>query len=130
MATQNETVALTREPQSLTETAERPRVAPPVDVFENADEILLHADMPGVETKDLDIAFDRGELTLSARREDGSQGTALRSEFRPFDYYRRFAVPPGVDAAKIRAELKHGVLQLHLPKSEALKPRQIPIRGE
>lgn len=126
----NETVTLTKEPQSLTQSEERPRVAPPVDVFENADEILLHADMPGVETKDLEVSFDRGQLTITARREGNGDGNALRSEYRAADYYRRFAVPPGVDAAKIRAELKHGVLQLHLPKSDALKPRQIPIRGE
>jgi len=124
-----ESIALSKEPQSLTPTEDRAHVVPPVDVLENADEILLHADMPGVETKDLEISFDHGQLTLSARRDVVSEGRPLSSEFRAYDYFRRFAVPPGVDAAKIRADLKDGVLQLHLPKSEAFKPRRIPIRG-
>jgi len=118
------------EPQALAETEERLRVAPPVDIFENDEELLLHADMPGVTSDALEISFDRGQLTISARRETTEEKNSLRSEFQPADYYRRFAVPPGVDAQKIRAELQNGVLQLHLPKSAALKPRQIPVRGE
>jgi HSP20 family molecular chaperone IbpA len=50
-------------------------------------------------------------------------------EFRDCEYRRRFAVPGGIDAAKISAELKDGVLRLHLPKSDALKPRQIAVRS-
>jgi len=119
----------TAEPQSLAQAEERPRAAPPVDIFENEEELLLHADMPGVTSEALEISFDRGQLTISARREDTESKNPLRTEFQAADYYRRFAVPPGVDAENIRAELKNGVLQLHLPKSAALKPRQIPIRG-
>jgi len=118
----------TQEPQPLTPTEQRARVAPPVDVYENADEILLYADMPGVDGNALELSFERGQLTLSARRDSEQTGRDLRSEYRAGDYYRRFAVPPGVDAGKIHAELKNGVLHLHLPKSDALKPRQIPVR--
>jgi HSP20 family molecular chaperone IbpA len=117
------------EPQSLNDVESRPRVAPPVDVYENSEEILLYADMPGVDGSALDLSFDRGQLTIHARREGGSSGRELRSEYQASDYYRRFAVPPGVDASKIHAELKNGVLHLHLPKSDALKPRQIPVQA-
>jgi len=59
----------TQEPQPLTPTEQRARVAPPVDVYENADEILLYADMPGVDGNALELSFERGQLTLSARRD-------------------------------------------------------------
>lgn len=118
------------EPQSLVQPDQRQMIAPPCDVYENAEELLVVADLPGVASNALDINFDKGELTIYARRaEMPHQGTLLGSEFRGFDYRRRFAVPAGIDAGNIKAELKSGVLWLHLPKSEALKPRQISVKA-
>jgi len=118
------------EPQSLVQSDQRQTVAPPCDVYENGEELLVMADLPGVASNALEINFDKGELTIYARRADvPPQGTLLGAEFRSTDYRRRFAVPAGIDAGKIKAELKSGVLLLHLPKSEALKPRQISVKA-
>jgi HSP20 family protein len=117
------------EPQSIRETAEHPAVAPACDIYENRDEILVVADLPGVTADDLEIQFDKGELVFEAHRALADDDNVLASELRDVQFRRRFAVPAGVDGSKIHAELKHGVLQLHLPKSEALKPRTISVRA-
>lgn len=117
------------EPQSLTQSDQRPAVAPACDVYENNDEILVVADVPGITTDALTINFDKGELTIDARRDVAKDGSFLGAEYHDCDFRRRFTVPGGIDAERISAELKDGVLQLHLPKSEALKPRQIAVRA-
>jgi HSP20 family molecular chaperone IbpA len=119
-----------RDPQSLVQSDQRPAVAPACDVYENNDEILVVADVPGVTADALNINLDKGELSIVARRDvSPKDGTFLGVEYRDCDYRRRFTVPGGIDASKISAELKDGVLWLHLPKSEALKPRQIAVRA-
>jgi len=115
-------------PQSLTQ-SERSVITPACDVYENKDEVLVLADLPGVKADGLTIAFERGELTLEGRREPLMEGIQLEVERRDADYRRRFAIPSGIDSTRISAELKQGVMHLHLPKSEALKPRTITVRG-
>jgi HSP20 family molecular chaperone IbpA len=118
-----------REPQSIRQSEERPALAPACDIYENRDEILVVADLPGVTPENLEIQFDKGELTFEAKRTLTTTGNALASEIRECDYRRRFGVPAGIDGSKIHAELKDGVLHLHLPKSESLKPRNIAVRA-
>jgi len=108
---------------------QRPAIAPTVDVFENKDELLIVADVPGVSKDDATIHLEKGKLTLEARRQDEQRGNLLGAEFRAFDYRRSFLVPQGIDADKIVAELSNGVLRVHLPKAASLKPRQIPIKS-
>lgn len=108
---------------------QRPAVAPAVDVFENQDELLILADMPGVKQDAIGLQFDKGKLTLEARRDDASAGSLLASEFKAYDYRRSFLVPQGIDADKISAELTGGVLRVHLPKSATVKPRRIQIKN-
>lgn len=109
---------------------ERPAVAPRVDVFENDNEILLFADLPGVTSNDLRIDLEKERLTIEARRSNTEeQGTELLAEYRPADYRRTFLVPRSIERDKIDAELKAGVLKLRLPRADALKPRSIPIRA-
>jgi HSP20 family protein len=118
------------EPQVLVQSDQRPAVVPACDVYENRDEVLVIADVPGVTSDALDIHLEGGELTVAARREvSANDGSFIGIEYRDCDFRRRFAVPGGIDANKISAELKNGVLWLHLPKSEALKPRQIAVRA-
>jgi len=105
-----------------------PSVAPVVDIYENEDEILLHADMPGVAKDAVSVNIDNGTLTLSAVRELETTGAATWEEFGDVEYKRSFSVPQTIDIGKVDAELKDGVLRLHLPKSEAAKPRQIEIK--
>ena len=114
-----------------------------MDVFENSQEILLLAELPGVRPDGLRIDVDKDRLTLEGRRSDGHvggrrpsggladerPGSELAAEYRPVDFRRSFAVPEGIDRSKIEAELKDGVLRLRLPRADALKPRTIPVRS-
>lgn len=106
---------------------QRPALAPLVDVYESADELLVVADLPGVTREGLTINLEKGELSIEGRRGDAAQlGPGADAAGLP-DLRRSFLVPQGIDAEKINADLKDGVLRIHLPKAAALKPRQIPI---
>jgi len=124
-----ETGLVKQEPQSLVQSDQRPALTPACDIYENKEEVLLLADLPGVATDQLKINFDNDELTLEARRELTGSGSPLSAEYRACDFRREFIVPAGIDGGKITAELKDGVLRLHLPKSEESKPRQISVRA-
>ncbi len=103
--------------------------APLFDIFENNDELLLVADMPGVNSDNIKIQLDKNELIIEGKRKVSAHSNALAVERSACDYRRIFTIPPGVDEMKIKAENKHGVLRLHLPKSEAVKPRQILVKA-
>lgn len=105
-----------------------PTVAPVVDILENSDEILLYADMPGVSKEEVAVNIDNGRLALSGVRKMQAAGAVTWEEFGEVEFRRVFSVPQSIDVSKVNAELKDGVLQLHLPKSEAAKPRQIEIK--
>jgi HSP20 family molecular chaperone IbpA len=104
-------------------------VAPRVDIFENADEYLILVDLPGVAREQLRIDLDKGQLVLHAERTIPTGGTSVVTEFGNRIYHRIFALPRGIDAERVGAELKDGVLTLHLPKIPALKPRRIEIKA-
>lgn len=103
-------------------------VRPRVDVFENEHELLVIADVPGAAKDSIDVRFEGGELRFEARRAAGPQGQPLAEEYRVADYRRAFAMPEGIDADKIEADLSNGVLTVHLPKSSAKRPRRIDVR--
>jgi HSP20 family molecular chaperone IbpA len=107
-----------------------PRMFPDVDIVERADEILLRADMPGVGSDGVDVRYENGVLSLygKAKRPGRPGGDLLVEEFEPVDFYREFMVGEGVDQGKVSAEYEDGVLTLHLPKSESLKPRKIEVK--
>ena len=114
----------------IDKTRKIPVVIPLVDVFENEEEILLCAEMPGVIKEDINVNLDNGKLDISGiRTMEKNRGTATWEEFGDIEYRRRFSVPQSIDVEKVSAELKDGVLNLHLPKSEAAKPRQIEIKA-
>lgn len=104
-----------------------PVVAPVVDIYENNDEILLYADMPGVTKENIRVNVENGTLAISGVRNLKTAGTANWQEFGDVEYRRSFSVPQTIDINKVDADLKDGVLRLHLPKSEAAKPRIIEI---
>lgn len=125
----NEKTALTKREETMPERSRPvPAVAPLVDIYENDDEILLHADMPGVAKEDVTVNVDNGKLAITGVRNLRTGGAANWEEFGDIEYRRTFSVPQTIDVAKVNAELKDGVLRLHLPKSETAKPRQIEIR--
>jgi HSP20 family molecular chaperone IbpA len=116
----------TREPESVDE---RPFVRPPVDIFENQDEFLVIADLPGVAKDDLVVHLDADRLSIEGAigKEPGTD--PLEREFQLLRYRRTFELPNTIDRERVSAELERGVLRLHLPKVEAVKPRRIAIRA-
>ncbi len=113
----------------LEHASDRPASRPPVDVYENQDEYLLVADMPGVTGDNLRINLQAGRLTIEGNPTDDPQGTALDREWTTTMYRRSFDIPDTIDTAKVSAELRQGVLRLHLPKQESVKPRRIQVRA-
>ena len=105
-----------------------PVVTPLVDIYENDDEILLFVDMPGVRKDDMTIHLENGGLRLVGVRKLMRTAAARFEEFGDVEFGRSFAVPQGIDSDKVNAELTGGVLHLHLPKSDTVKPRRIEIR--
>jgi HSP20 family molecular chaperone IbpA len=104
-----------------------PVMVPAVDVYENEKEILLHTDLPGVRKDDITINIDNGKMILSGMRYIPTTGAAAWRELADVEFRRTFAVPQSIDISNVQAELKDGVLHLHLPKSESARPRQIEI---
>ncbi len=105
---------------------------PSVDIIEMENELFVLADMPGVETKDVDVRYEQGLLTIHGRvepRQDEVSTNYLLCEYGIGDYYRTFQIGEGIDASKISAEFRNGVLELHLPKTQAYKPRKIVVKG-
>lgn len=112
------------------EPVDRPVVAPRVDIWESDNDILLCADLPGVGEEGVKLNLDRGELSLEAETKlDEPGGEPLAIEFGNVIYRRTFLVPKDIDAANIGAELKDGVLRVHLPKHPQAQARKIPIQA-
>lgn len=103
-------------------------VVPGVNIYEDGEEFLLQVEMPGVTKEAIAIDLDNGRLSLSARREGMPTGTPIFSEFGPVEFRRAFSVPQSINGDKVHAEFSDGVLNLHLPKSEAFKPRTIKVK--
>ncbi len=105
---------------------------PNVDIVEREDELLVLADIPGTAGDLIDIDFEDGNLTIHARVPPRQQSGAeyLLREYGVGDYLRTFRVSEKIDASRISAEYGDGVLTLHLPKAEALRPRKISVRAE
>jgi HSP20 family protein len=110
--------------------AYRRRAASPlVDVFENADELLIVADVPGVPNDGIDLRVENDTLTLVARRPDGGgDAPALVREYAEVDFTATFRIPAGIDTAGIVAETRNGMLLVRMPKSAAAKARRIVVR--
>jgi HSP20 family molecular chaperone IbpA len=125
----NDTSIQTRPSDAPEKLEQRPTTAPFVDIYENTDELLVVADMPGVAKDKMSINFDKGQLTIEGRRAATTASGLLAAEYRPVDFHRTFLVPQGIDTDKISAELQNGVLRVHLPKSASLKPRQIAVKA-
>jgi HSP20 family protein len=104
--------------------------APRVDIYENAEELVLLCDMPGVKPQDLDVRFEKGELAVYGKVQARQTPTEyLLDEYSTGDYFRSFTIGAEVDAAKIAAEYRDGVLTVHLPKQEKAKPKRIAVKA-
>ncbi|PLX99930.1 MAG: molecular chaperone [Desulfuromonas sp.] len=101
-------------------------LSPAVDIHENDEGLVLHADMPGVTREMLDIGIEEGILTIQARIDEVASEVVFRDAGHT-GYQRRFQLPENLDLDKVDASLKDGVLTLAMPKSEAAKPRRIDV---
>jgi HSP20 family molecular chaperone IbpA len=104
---------------------------PRVDIFETESDLLLLADMPGVAPNDIDLRYEQGELILQGKETPWPKvGHPIHAEFEDGDYYRVFQIHESIDASRIEAECKNGVLTVHLPKVESAKPRQVTVKAK
>ena len=121
----------TKPENQSTESTQPARVnylTPLANIVETEDGYLLQAEMPGVSRDGLDVSVDNGELTIVGRRKNyESPGVLLYGESRRADFRRAFEIDPSINVAGISAKIDQGVLTLHLPKAEAVKPRKISV---
>jgi len=105
----------------------------PVDISETADEFLVKAELPGMKPEEIEITVADNQVTLKGQRTEAREEKSvnyIRSERRLGSFYRSLALSAPVDDARVTATYKDGVLEVHLPKSEAVRPRQIRIQSE
>lgn len=104
--------------------------APTVDIYETKDDIVVTAELPGVERDQVSVEYKDGLLTLRGERKsekETKEENYHRMERSYGIFHRSFALPVTVDEEKINARMKDGVLAIHLPKKEAAKPKQIKV---
>ena len=105
-------------------------LVPPVDIWEDAEGIVVQADLPGVSREGLSVGVEGETLTIEGSVSLG-ESAKLRdvyAEVRVARYRRSFVLGRDLDTGKIAASLKNGVLQLRIPKLEAAKPRRVPVK--
>lgn len=106
-------------------------ITPPVDIYENADALVLEADVPGLNLEELDIRVEDNTLTIRGERKPArevAEESYHRAE-RPYGVFTRsFSLPSTIDAERIDASYRDGVLRLTMAKREESKPRQIKVQ--
>jgi HSP20 family protein len=101
---------------------------PTVDLHQDADGYTLEVEMPGVNTQGVEITVEDGKLILGGHRSAaGKFGRSVYSERKAGEYRRVFDLDPSIDTSKISARMEQGLLTVHLPKVEAVKPRKITV---
>lgn len=106
---------------------------PAVDIKDEKNHILLKADVPGVDPKNIEIEMHEGNLIIKGHKESESEEDGenyYRVERSSGTFYRRFALPDNIDESKISATTRKGVLEITIPKQERAQPRTIEVRDE
>jgi HSP20 family protein len=105
---------------------------PNVDIVENKDDYKLHADLPGLEKKDIKITVENGVLSISGEKKldkkEKEKGKYYYYERSYGSFHRNFSLPENVDEKSINANFKNGVLELTIKKTEKAKPKEIEIK--
>jgi HSP20 family protein len=104
--------------------------APPVDIYETENELVIKADLPDLQEKEIDVRVTNNTLTIRGERKfvkDINEDNYLRIERAYGSFMRSFSLPNTVSSENIRAEYRNGVLTLHMAKREESKPKQIKI---
>lgn len=105
--------------------------APAVDIKETENDFIIHADLPGVQSKDIEVTAENGLLTIKGEREskkEEEKDNYKRIERFSGSFLRRFTLPDSADLEKISAKTKDGVLELSIPKAEKSKPKRIDVK--
>ena len=105
--------------------------SPLVDIKEFDDKFVLHADVPGVDPKEIDVSMDDGVLTIKGKRE--IHDVEERDNYKRIERYygsfhRRFSLPDTANSEGISAEVRDGVLSVEIPKLEKVQPRRIEVK--
>lgn len=112
---------------------ERARVwAPAVDMIDHKDEIVLRADLPGLEEKDIDVTVEDGSLTIRGERKEEKEekkGDYYYSERSYGAFARTVALPATVAPDQVKATFKKGVLEVHLPKAKESVGKKIEVKA-
>ncbi|MEJ2645212.1 MAG: Hsp20/alpha crystallin family protein [Gammaproteobacteria bacterium] len=103
---------------------------PAVDIKEENDRFVIHADVPGVDPKDIEVNMEGGVLSVKGHRE--SEKKEERENYKRVErvsgtFYRRFALPDTADAEKVSAKARNGVLEIVIPKHAKVQPRKITV---
>ena len=117
-----------------TELEEFETVVPYVDIFEDGNELVMRADLPGMKKEDVDINLTENVLTVSGQKkkeEKVEKGNYFRYERSHGTFFRRFELPYDIDTEKIKAHLEDGVLEIRLPRTHEAegKSRKITVIG-
>lgn len=106
---------------------------PAVDIYETKDNVVLKAELPGMEKKDFSIEVKDSVLTLKGERKfekETKEENYYRMERAYGSFTRSFTLPTAVDKDKVKAKFKDGVLEVTIPKTEAAKPKQVNVEVE
>lgn len=110
----------------------RGRSYPLVNVWKSGDDLIIDAELPGVDPVDVDVSVNGGELTLSGKvrqPDDSGNESYLRRERAEGSFLRRLELPFKVESGAVKANYKNGLLRIHLPRAEEEKPRRIAIQA-
>jgi len=104
--------------------------APAVDIREDKDAYVLHADLPGVDPKDIEVNMEKGVLTIRGERK--SETKEERENYKRIErvhgtFFRSFTLPDTADSDRISAKHENGVLEIHIPKQAKVQPRRISV---
>lgn len=114
--------------KNVPDTREETRsLAPPVDIFETEKGLVVVADLPGVNKEDIEVNVEKNVLTLKARPKQLLAEGLARQEYALLPFFRQFQLSEAVDQSGISAEMKYGVLTIHLPKVKEQQPRKIDV---
>jgi HSP20 family protein len=116
----------------LTTAADSGAWLPPADIHEEANQFVLHVDLPGVDPKAVEVTSEQGVLTIRGRREDTrkeSRAGLHRIERISGEFQRRFSLPETADTQNIKAKVANGVLEVSIPKVAQVQPLKIQVEA-
>ena len=111
---------------------EAPRTGPAVEMIDTPEAVVIKAQVPGMRKEQLQVTFSEGSLTIQGERradEDVAEKSYMRREFRYGPFSRTISLPAALQVDKATAQLRDGLLQITIPKSEATRVTNIPIDG-